>query len=291
MNSSPGWTTQGDWAFGHPTGGGGTVNPKPDPTSGASGVNVFGVNLTGDYSTAVGGPYYLTAGPLDFRGVTGATLRFQRWLNSDFQPYVTATLEVSPDGTTWTPVWANGGSEITADSWTQMQYDISTQADHQPTVYVRWGYQVGSDAYAYSGWNIDDVQFLGTTVITPQELWRQLHFGTYTNSGNAADDVDFEKDGLVNLVEWAFGLNPKNNSAGQLPQGQRIGENFVISFTRPAGVSGITYGAEWNTTLTTIPSGWIPIPDSDPSPDGYIFSIPIGSEPRKFTRLSVSNDP
>ena len=163
MDVHPDWMRQGEWAFGQPAGGGGVSFPKPDPISGATGLNVFGVNLSGDYSTIVGGPYYLTAGPLDFSGVTGATLRFQRWLNSDFQPYVTATLEVSPDGTTWTPVWANGGSEITADSWTQMQYDISAQADHQPTVYVRWGYQVASEAFAYSGWNIDDVEFLGDT--------------------------------------------------------------------------------------------------------------------------------
>ena len=34
-------------------------------------------------------------------------------------------------------------------------------ADDQPAVYVRWGYRIANGAYAYSGWNIDDVQLIG----------------------------------------------------------------------------------------------------------------------------------
>ncbi|HEX4646845.1 MAG TPA: hypothetical protein VH598_14675, partial [Verrucomicrobiae bacterium] len=39
---------------------------------------------------------------------------------------------------------------------------MSAIADGQPSVYVRWGYQIGSGAFPYSGWNIDDIEFLGT---------------------------------------------------------------------------------------------------------------------------------
>ena len=46
------------------------------------------------------------------------TLQFQRWLNTDYQPYVYATIEASSDGTNWIPVWDNGTAEVADDAWT-----------------------------------------------------------------------------------------------------------------------------------------------------------------------------
>jgi hypothetical protein len=161
LNSDPGWSRSGQWTFGQPSGLGGSAHGFPDPFSGSTGSNVFGVNLIGDYSTAVGGPYYLTTGPLDFTPVANVALQFQRWLNIDHQPYAFATIQVSTNGTTWTNVFQNGGTEIADSSWRRVQYDISGVADHRSSVYVRWGYQVAAGAFAYSGWNLDDIEFLG----------------------------------------------------------------------------------------------------------------------------------
>ncbi|MGD0651989.1 MAG: M4 family metallopeptidase [Verrucomicrobiia bacterium] len=162
LDTDPGWSRQGQWAFGKPAGLGGTSYGHPDPTSGATGTNVFGVNLNGDYSTAVGGPYYLTAGPLNFGGYTGTKLQFQRWLNTDYPPFVYATIEVSSNGTSWTQIFSNvSGVEIADSAWGKYMYDISAVADNRTNVYVRWGHRVGSSgAWAYSGWNIDDIEFL-----------------------------------------------------------------------------------------------------------------------------------
>jgi hypothetical protein len=169
LDTDPGWTRQGQWAFGHPTGQGGATHGYPDPTNGATGANVFGVNLSGDYSTTPGGPYYLIAGPLNFAGCLNITLQFQRWLNTDYQPFAYATIDVSSNGTTWSPIFANGtGGEIADSVWTNCQYDISVVANNQPNVYVRWGYQIASGAYAYSGWNIDDIGFLGLPPRVPR---------------------------------------------------------------------------------------------------------------------------
>jgi hypothetical protein len=161
LDTDPGWTRQGQWAFGPPTGAGGASYGHADPTSGATGTNVFGVNLSGDYSTTVGGPYYLIAGPLNFTGCTNVLLQFKRWLNSDFYPYVSDTVEVSSNGTAWTPVFTNVNSEIADSAWTNCQYDLSATAANRAGVYVRWGYKVASGAFAYSGWNLDDIEFLG----------------------------------------------------------------------------------------------------------------------------------
>jgi len=141
---------------------------------------------------------------------------------------------------------------------------------------------------SYTGGTGNDVT-LTALPLTPLEQWRLLHFGTIDNSGNAADDFDFDKDGLSNLLEFAFGLDPKQSSAGQLPPGTIIGSNYVTSFTQPAGVSSITYGAEWSTTLSSNPADWTGIPDSDPSLTGFSFSVPIGSKTRLFMKLTVTN--
>jgi hypothetical protein len=166
LDSDPGWTTQGQWAFGQPQGKGGVSHGYPDPTSGYTGANVYGVNLAGDYSTTPGGPYALTLGPVDLSKASQVSLRFRRWLNTDYQPYVSATIRVSKDGSTWDEVWNNGESEISQKSWSLEQYDIAKYADGQPTVYVRWDYGIGSAAYAYSGWNIDDVEIWGILPVT-----------------------------------------------------------------------------------------------------------------------------
>ena len=163
-----GWTMTGEWAFGVPTGQGGTSHGSADPDSGATGSNVFGVNLNGDYSTTAGGPYFLTTAAIDCSELTQVGLHFQRWLNTDYQSFVFATLEVSNDGLTWTMLWENGSSEVTASSWSEQAYDISGVADNQPTVYVRWGYEIGSGAWAYSGWNVDDVEIWGIEPSGPQ---------------------------------------------------------------------------------------------------------------------------
>ena len=49
MNTNPGWATQGQWAFGAPAGVGVGTHP-PDPSSGATGANVYGYNLNGEYT-------------------------------------------------------------------------------------------------------------------------------------------------------------------------------------------------------------------------------------------------
>ncbi len=126
--------------------------------NGHTGDSVYGVNLSGDYGLTAAGPWYLTTGAIDCTGYSNVQLKFWRHLNTDYQPYAYATVQVSPNGSSWTTVWQNAGSEIADAAWSQYSYDISSVAANEPIVYVRWGYQIGSGAWAYSGWNIDDVE-------------------------------------------------------------------------------------------------------------------------------------
>lgn len=121
-------------------------------------------------------------------------------------------------------------------------------------------------------------------LLTAIEAWRQTNFGSSANSGNAADDFDFDKDGLVNLIEFALGFDPKQNSAHLVPRGQISGGNFTLNFLQPAGVSGITYGAESSTTLQA--GSWTPVADTG-SNGQHVFSIPVAG--KGYLRLKVTN--
>lgn len=195
MDTNPGWTTQGEWAFGAPTGSGGSAVGgvgNADPTSGATGASVFGVNLSGNYSTTIGGPYYLTTTAINLTGASQTKLQFKRWLNTDYQNYAYATVDVSNNGTTWTNVYDNGTNSVNDSSWQTVSYDISAVADNKPTVYIRWGYQIGSGGvFAESGWNIDDVLITGTGNALPPVATAQsvnANFGTATSITLAGTD-------------------------------------------------------------------------------------------------------
>jgi len=126
------------------------------------------------------------------------------------------------------------------------------------------------------------------TTLTALDDWRQAWYGPgATNSGPAADSADPYERGLTNLEVFAFfgpTQNPATAQVSQLPDPQMSGGNFVCSFTQPAGVSGVTYGAEWSATLQ---NDWQPVPDTGTGTQ-HVFSMPIGNT-RYFLRLTVSD--
>jgi hypothetical protein len=164
FNEDPNWSTQGQWQFGKPQGLGGADHGHPDPNSGYTGDNIYGVNLSGDYDTTDTNPYYLTAGPFDCSQYSWVKLQFARWLNTDEADYTRSFVEVSTNETAWHTIWEYDDFyyALEEDHWKIVEYDIDSIANRQPTVYIRWGYRVSSnDAWSFSGWNIDDVMLRG----------------------------------------------------------------------------------------------------------------------------------
>ena len=217
LDTNPGWPTQGEWAFGHPTGLGGLSYGRPDPNNGHTGANVYGVNLSGDYSTTtIGGPWYVTAGPFDLHNATETSLKFWRWLNSDYQPYAYATIQVSRDGLSWAPLWQNGSTEIADAAWSQQTYDISAVANNQATVWFRWGYQIANGAWPYSGWNIDDIEVWGLPASGPT----YLHGDMNCDGAVTFADIDLFVEALAGQSAWTHPACPWAN-------GDMNGDGFV----------------------------------------------------------------
>jgi hypothetical protein len=165
LDNDPGWVTEGGWSFGQPTGGGSQAG---DPTAGNTGLSVYGYNLNGDYTNNMP-VYYLTTSALDCTYVANAELRFWRWLGVEASAWDEATVSLSTDGTTWSPVWEHTGGTLDESSWSFQSYDISALADGEPTVYIRWGMGPTDYSNVFAGWNIDDVQIWGldTTPVPP----------------------------------------------------------------------------------------------------------------------------
>ena len=211
LDSDPGWSTEGQWAFGQPTGGG---SHNYDPTGGHTGNNVYGYNLAGDYTNDM--PLFnLTTTAIDCTDLLLTELHFWRWLGVERSPYDSASVEISNDGMNWTPLWANPGSTVADHEWVEMVFDISAIADDQPTVYVRWGMGPTDGGATYPGWNIDDLAIWGldTSEPCPGDLDRdgdvdladlaQLLANYGTTSGASYEDGDLDADGDVDLADLA----------------------------------------------------------------------------------------
>ncbi len=201
MDSDPNWTTEGQWAFGVPAGIDG------DPTAGATGSNVYGYNLNGEYANNIP-EYSLTTGALDLSGVFNVELRFQRWLGVESATFDHARVDVSNDGTTWVNVWDHTQtSALNETSWSLQTYDISATADDQATVYIRWVMGTTDGSVTYHGWNIDDVEVLGLV--------------------SSACPGDTDGSGTVDLNDLATVLANFGASGATLAQGDLDGDGNV----------------------------------------------------------------
>jgi len=196
MESDPGWTTEGLWAWGTPTGGGGQYG-GPDPTNGFTGSNVYGYNLSGDYENNLA-ETHLTTPAIDCTGQDGVQLSFRRWLGVEQPAYDHAYLRISTNGSSWTDLWDND-SEIDDSAWILEEYDLSAIADGEATVYLRWTIGTTDGSWQYCGWNIDDVvlsAFSCDPVVTDTV---SVSIGAIPDNGTLPFAVQFTAQ-LINLT-------------------------------------------------------------------------------------------
>jgi hypothetical protein len=68
---------------------------------------------------------------------------------------------VSRNQQAWSTVWQSPELGVSDASWVSTTHSIDAVADDQAAVYVRFGYRVFPLAFAFSGWNVDDIEILG----------------------------------------------------------------------------------------------------------------------------------
>jgi hypothetical protein len=207
MDADPGWTTEGQWAFGQPIGEG---SHNGDPLAGHTGNAVYGYNLAGDYANDMPA-YHLTTTAIDCSNLVEVELRFWRWLGVERSPFDSAAIAVSSDGLNWTELWSNPESLVADTVWRPVAVDISEVADNQPTVYVRWTMGATDETNTYPGWNIDDVEIwaVSTAPACPGDLdgdgdvdladLSQLLANYGVTGGATYEDGDLDGDGDVDL--------------------------------------------------------------------------------------------
>ncbi len=168
FDSDPGWTIDNGgfpstgWGFGQPTGQGQDSYGGPDPTSGFTGPNAYGVNLDGDAPASAGdNEIKLTTPSIDLSAATSVQLRFRRWLGVEYDFYDHARIRLSVDGGgSWQTVWENGGTTIDDQAWVEQVVELP-QAVGQSQVQIRWTYGASDSSWNFCGWNIDDVVIEG----------------------------------------------------------------------------------------------------------------------------------
>jgi len=145
---------------------------------------------------------------------------------------------------------------------------------------------------------------------SPYSTWTA---GPFTNPfTNTLPGVDFDNDGLSNLLEFVLGGDPTISQAGIAPTTSVSGGNLVLSFRR-SDVSelspAVTVKVELSTDLTfSTAADDITIgPADDPGPiapsgasytvsnsggfDTITVTIPQGVDPRKFARVKAIQTP
>ncbi len=100
-------------------------------------------------------------------------------------------------------------------------------------------------------------------------------------TGSATDDHDH--DGIRNGLEYAFNLNPLTHTAiTQIPAPVTSGGSMTMSYTQPAGITGVTYGAEYSENL----EDWFPVTDTG-SGLNHIFTVSTAGRAQLFMRHAL----
>lgn len=162
LDTDPGWSVTGSWAFGAPLGFSGSNGA--DPAAAFTGGSVYGYNLAGYYENSMTARY-LTTSPLDFTGYQDIELRFMRWLGVESSRYDHAQIQVSADGGAWVTVWNHEGGNLAESAWTERVVALPASAANKASVRVRWVMGPTDSTDVYAGWNLDDIEFRGNPYI------------------------------------------------------------------------------------------------------------------------------
>ena len=174
FETNNGWMLTGEFERNAPGGLGGDYG-NPDPASAHGGSYVLGVDLTGlgtysgDYEINLADRAYTATSPIiNCTDCSNVQMPFWRYRNVEQPTYDHAYIDMY-DGSTWQQIWTNS-AVIEESSWSEQNIDISTYADGNTNMRIRFCIGSTDGSWQYSGWNIDDFVVFGeSTIIIPNE--------------------------------------------------------------------------------------------------------------------------
>lgn len=124
---------------------------------------------------------------------------------------------------------------------------------------------------------------------TALEKWRERHFGVPFNKDSSANLEDPDHDGVPNLLEFAFGLNPRVTQTGGFPEWHLNGDHYETVFSKGPEIEGLEYSAEWSESLAE--GDWHSAEDLRTG-DLLRFRVPDGEGQRSrlFFRFKVTGE-
>ncbi len=273
----------------------GTLSAGASTTVNAT-INSFANNLTaGNFSDTITFTNNTNGTGNTTRGVSLAVLSTNANLSALALSSGTLSPVFSSSVTAYTATVANSISSLTVTPTTQdssatvtVNGNAVTSGSTSGAITLTVGDNAISTVVAPQNGTPTKTYTITVTRQSSMQTWRQTWYGTGVNSGNAADLADPYHTGYSNLAVFAFfgpGQDPASAGSLQLPQPTLSGGNFTYSFIQPSGVTGITYGAQWSTSMSG--NDWHDIPETG-SGSQHVFSIPIGNNTRTFMRLQVT---
>ncbi len=160
FSTDKGWKLDTTWEKGPTKVSAGQQYAGPDPANDHTGSTdniVAGVKIGDNAPTDIHDWYWLTSPDIDAKVGGAVVLSYWRWLNSDYEPFMTNGVEVF-DGGGWVSLWQTAGSPGAQDTaWTYVELDVTPYAN--ASFKVRFGYKIGSGGvFSVASWNVDDVK-------------------------------------------------------------------------------------------------------------------------------------
>lgn len=147
---------------------------------------------------------------------------------------------------------------------------------------------VASNDPDFNPYTINVAAFTATAL----ENWRFTWFGSTENTGSGADLLDFDSDGMVNILEFALRANP--TQAGPAPAGEYVKNvsGGLFTYMRPsAAAAAFSYQVERTTSADGTWSAAGPLA-TEITDDGIIQTVKVTVPPplgtKQFVRLRVT---
>jgi hypothetical protein len=144
---------------------------------------------------------------------------------------------------------------------------------------------------AYSSGGESSPATASATALTTLQNWRLSYFGTTENSGTAANDYDFDTDGLANLIEYALGTDPLTATPpDKLPtssiEAEGDSDYLILSVPRTAIQPGVTYQAEVGSDFAAWTEDVTVLVDT-PTLLKVRDNVPVSDATKRFIRLRI----